>query len=135
MSAYVVDRHHVIFLAKARSLLPESIHHEDPKQELKDAQMLWDENVKSVQFRYTSPPDGDFTITMQDIQNTNWNRPVDCVQVIKSIGCYEYQSCEHPGWKTSRAYQFCQSLLRIALNSVPGYDSAMWGAPAPTDHS
>jgi hypothetical protein len=39
------------------------------------------------------------------------------------IGCYEYQSCEHPGWKTSEARAFCEALRDKLIHMLPGYDS------------
>lgn len=63
------------------------------------------------------------------------------VIVLKAIACYEYQSCEHPGWEASEARAFCDALRRHVIASLPGYDEAPWaivgrkvfgGSAAPT---
>ena len=48
------------------------------------------------------------------------------VAVLKAISCYEYQSCEHPGWHTSEARQFCSVLRDHMISMLPGYDDAQW---------
>ena len=49
--------------------------------------------------------------------------------LFKAVGCYEYQSCEHPGWKDSPARTICEQLKSWAQGKVRGYDGAPWGAP------
>jgi len=90
------------------------------------AQMLANENVRSVNFRYnennTFPP-------------TNWSqlinrflfRPLDPVTLLKQIDCYEYQACECDDWEQTEAYKWCQKARRIAIAALPGYDNAPWG--------
>jgi len=39
------------------------------------------------------------------------------------INCYEYQSCEHAGWKTSEARDFCEALRHRMIHQLPGYAS------------
>jgi hypothetical protein len=51
---------------------------------------------------------------------------VDAAQVLKAIDCYEYQSCEHPGWNDSEARRFCGVLRRRYSAMMPGYDDALW---------
>jgi hypothetical protein len=51
---------------------------------------------------------------------------LDPVQVLKAIRCYEYQSCEHAGWCTSEAKQFCLILTDYAVSQLPGYEVAAW---------
>ena len=48
------------------------------------------------------------------------------VQAIKAIQCYEYQSCEHPGWRTSEAKEFCSALMSRLIVDLPGYEDAAW---------
>jgi hypothetical protein len=45
---------------------------------------------------------------------------------LKAISCYEYQSCEHPGWRKSEAHAFCEALRDMAIGCLPGYDDAPW---------
>jgi len=48
------------------------------------------------------------------------------VEALKLIDCYEYQSCEHDGWKTSQAKRLCEKLRGNLITALPGYESAKW---------
>lgn len=48
-------------------------------------------------------------------------------EVFKAIDCFDYQSCEHEGWRNSTAFQFCEALRLRVCSSVPGYEDAPWG--------
>ena len=151
MSAYVVDREHIIYLVRAAQALSitrygmswyhDGQHHElkggDLTEEIRVANMLWQENITSVRYRY---PDDTFdtmpgpigeTYVMDERDLTFFWDAFNPIQVIKSCNCYEYQACEHPGWETSEAHCFIDSLKEHAMRSLPGYDDAEWGAPPP----
>ncbi|MFA5130647.1 MAG: DUF262 domain-containing protein [Patescibacteria group bacterium] len=106
---------------------------------VKVAMMLWNENIKSVQDRYNERERSNLPGTIADGQSGYKITPeafdirfeIDPVQVLRSIACYEYQSCEHAGWEKSEAKNFCNSLKDKAINTLPGYDIARWGAPEP----
>lgn len=49
------------------------------------------------------------------------------VATLKAIDCYEYQSCEHAGWKDSEAKRFCEALRDDMITRLPGYSEASWG--------
>jgi hypothetical protein len=86
--------------------------------------MLLRENHESVNFRYDEKP----KITIGDPYRFKQPmKAIEPVQVLKAIACYEYQSCEHPGWEVSEAKEFCEALRIHAINSLPGYDDAAWG--------
>ncbi len=55
----------------------------------------------------------------------------DPVVVLKALDCYEYHSCEHPGWATSEAAAFCAALRRHAIHALPGYGAAPWDIDDP----
>lgn len=87
-------------------------------------QMLWAENYASVNHRYEESgeaPDYDYPDRSGDRVEK------DPVVILKLIDCYEYQSCEHDGWATSKAKAFCDALRSRAINKLPGYDAAPWG--------
>jgi hypothetical protein len=44
----------------------------------------------------------------------------------KACDCYVYQSCEHPGWRSSSAKTFIESLISALAGALPGYDDAPW---------
>lgn len=151
MSAYVVDRDHVRYLvtaATSRRLHPghsglclrwrhngtwEELHYSTPKREAEVGQMLWDECIASVLHRYSDcdrsempgPIGEDFAYST----HKPWHASIDPVQVLKACDCYEYQSCEHPGWPESSASAFIESLRTAAWQALPGYEDANWGAP------
>lgn len=153
MSAYICDKHHLIYLAKAADSRCGSQHHcsfsyyhdeerhyihaSDYEAQAEAATMLLMENIKSVSYRYKQStsaglpgPTSIDIITSRDITRTSF-RTMDPVQVIKACDCYTYQACEHPGWKTSKAKAFINSLRNAAAHALPGYDDAKWGAPEP----
>lgn len=55
----------------------------------------------------------------------------DPVAILSAIACYEYQSCEHPGWKRSDARAFCEALRAKMVRALPGYDTAPWEVTDP----
>ena len=48
------------------------------------------------------------------------------VHLIKLAQCYEYQSCEHDGWETSKAKRWIGRLISRLIYKLPGYDAAPW---------
>jgi hypothetical protein len=153
MSAYIVDKNHILFLLAAMTSRTIgrnygfSYYHEpngervkvvdgDCEQIAQIGNLLWRENIASVSARYSDktsatlpgPRGGSFEVTAQDVARAHYNR-IDPLHVLKSCACYEYQSCEHAGWKTSEAHAIIADLERAAWQSLPGYDDAPWGAP------
>lgn len=153
MSAYVVDREHIVYLVEAAlsHALAEcdggSISWLGPcgrrvarctasaAERAAIGNMLWKENERSVRARYPDAaelpgPIGDnvLALTERDFAR-GWSK-YDPVQVLQSIACYEYQTCETEDHEQTEAWSFCQSLRRKAIHALPGYDEAVWGAPA-----
>lgn len=78
-------------------------------------QMLWAENVRSVNHRYAEEEwEEIYTFTRLPISGH-----IDPMVILDAIGCYEYQSCEHPEWERSEAYRFCQALKAHAIDALP----------------
>jgi hypothetical protein len=150
MSAYIVDRNHILYLlasAVSPVITPHGrlawfhegewseVHPGDLERTADVANMLWRENIASVSARYPNessatlpgPCNEDCVIRPADFPHSFG--PFNPVQVIKSCDCYEYQSCEHDGWKTSEASAFISALRTAAQSALPGYDEAAWGAP------
>lgn len=107
----------------------------DLEKGVETANMLKLENVKSVSFRYPNDkssaslpgPIGETPIDTHDL--FAYGMQVNPVQVLKTIACLRYQSCEHPGWKESEAFAFLASLEQSAIRALPGYGECEWGAP------
>lgn len=95
-------------------------------------QMLRDENVRSVLYRYPDCMEGgdlpgivgDDPAEPYRFKRLPWE--FNAVQALKAIDCYEYQSCEHPEWHESEAKRFCDSLRSVLIHSLPGYNEAPW---------
>lgn len=154
MSAYIVSRQHIAFLVTAAIVASESrvnyhsfsfysrtrservtLRSGDRKLAAELANMLWRENIASVSHRYPNessatlpgPVGENFVFTESDFR-ARAGAPAP-VAVFKSIRCFEYQSCEHPGWRDSDACAFCESLVDAYIERLPGYEAASWGAP------
>jgi hypothetical protein len=153
MSAYIVEKHHIVFMVQAamsRRIAKcgfswdvdgyhQSLSCTDYNKAVEIANMLWQENIKSVSARYhdesadTLPGainGEERVITTKDFETIVFDT-TEPVQVLKATDCYEYQSCEHDAWHRSAAKQFLDALRSYAWTCVPGYDDAEWGAPKP----
>jgi hypothetical protein len=143
MSAFIVDKKHIDFLVTAA-------YHYDLTFNLKgwvsartadlDAlgHALWQENLESVAYRYPEdtpnsrpgPVSDNIDLEVAMYRHTPCHGPSHAIQVLKALSCYEYQSCEHPGWKDSDAFNFCAGLKDRAISALPGYDDARWEVSA-----
>ena len=100
--------------------------------------MLWGENLVSIQYRYPDTIEGgcypgpsDFDPSQVDTySHRGMPRGFDPIAILKAIAGYEYQSCEHPGWKASEARFFCDALRLKMIRNLPGYNDAAWEVEA-----
>jgi len=145
MSAYIVDRNEIdylVFVAHAWRGGRLSIYtkgegwRDVTKREL--GQLLWDENIKSVEHRYPSDAIDQLPGTIGDAPYIYDASPsvwltIDPLQVIKAAKCYQYQACEHDGWHDSTAKHFIDGLIDEAITKITGYSKLAWGAPTPSN--
>lgn len=104
--------------------------------------MLWRENLNSIHYRYpdTKENDADYPgpigFGAAWVDAYTWrSEPRSDGELAAAIACYEYQSCEHPGWEDSKAYKVTEGLMQAILErnrvtkwtEVPGADDAPWG--------
>jgi len=97
--------------------------------------MLWNENVRSVRFRYPNDAGdelpGPYGFTPGDADAYTLAplaEPLTPEELMLAIHGFEYQSCEHEGWRKSDAFAFCRALEREAMRRLPGYEAAdTWG--------
>jgi len=85
------------------------------------------ENRRSVNHRYDED-EWEAPYTFTEIRGR-----ISPMAVLKAIDCYEYQSCEHPGWKASEAWSFCQVLRSRMIGALPGYSDAAWEITDPAE--
>ena len=81
--------------------------------------MLWQENHQSINYRYKDGGPVDPLYAFQAESHVP-------LTVLKLLDCYEYQSCEHPGWSGSEARAFCGALRNKVVQDLPGYETAPW---------
>jgi hypothetical protein len=137
MSAWLVERAHIAYLIDAAWSLglrhggcyyfhDRSTHKLDDLTASAVGQTLWATCAASVNHRYSHHPE-----RAEVVYGEHRYHPqhVDPVQFLKSIACYEYQSCERDDWEASEAKALCESMRSLAISSLPGYDAAEWGAP------
>lgn len=133
MSAFIVGKPHLDHLIRVALDGPAGHHPNwhtywydgDQVQSVRDnpdaaGQILWAENVRSVNARYQEDT---------EIEPYTYQRPgrrLSAVEALKALDCYEYQSCEHPGWPSSSAHALCQALRKRLIATLPGYDAAAW---------
>lgn len=85
------------------------------------------ENVRSVAFRYSEPPDRHVVPLPRAAQLEDcYRQPLTVAALLRAIDCLEYQSCEHPGWAASTAARWLAQARHYAVSGLPGYDSAPW---------
>lgn len=98
--------------------------------------MLMSECIRSVAYRYPdcarnaepAPPPSPAPDPAAYCYRAprSFARRASAVEGLKLLHCYEYQSCEHPGWHASQASSFCSALTRALVSTLPGYDEAPW---------
>jgi hypothetical protein len=152
MSAYVCEKNHFVYLACAmlsRRIMGRnsqfsyifngerhSVTCTETIRAAELANVLLRENIRSVSYRYSEktsanlpgPRGGVDVIQPSDLAACY---DFDPVQVISSIRCLQYQSCECPDWEQTEAYAILSALKDDAVYSLPGMDDAKWGAPEP----
>ncbi|MBS3648819.1 hypothetical protein KEU06_09395 [Pseudaminobacter sp. 19-2017] len=100
--------------------------------------LLLQENAKSLDARYPGDKgssDGDM-YHQEEIDSYVYARDShaagqDVGFLAKLISCYAYQSCEHDGWETSAAKQWCDWAQEVGISVLPSYKRAPWGYDGP----
>ena len=129
MSAWIVSKKHIDVLVTWAIDNHVAIKHNGITEEVLDAdrvgQALWDENFRSVNYRYNESEKAPEYHFERNVQNL--------VTVWKSVRCFDYQTCECDDYKTTFAHAFVEAITRwlteCGLPSVesPEYDAAPWG--------
>jgi hypothetical protein len=129
MSAFILNEYHLSVLGRAASVA-HTYNSSDILTEYNTtlaaiyAQTLYAENVRSVQYRYSTDKEEypeEIVFDRRALQGT-----LDPVQVIKAAHCYTYQACETDDYKQSAAAKLIDNILDVCTRALPGYESAQW---------
>ena len=128
MSAFLVSKQHIDALVAFATRLeygsiPTYYYHKgscpfEPASYI--GQILWDENNRSVNERY------DTNDLPQPYKFAYGTKVLPPVQIIKACNCLDYQSCETPDWKDTRAFAILDAIRERAIRELPGYEEAQW---------
>lgn len=108
MSAFIVDREDIdviVTALNAAGIVDGGLGADSA------GRMLWAENLRSLMYRYPNDGDGErpgpIDFRDSDVDTYTWTPRADGLdpkRLAEVIGCYRYQSCEHPEWESSQAY-------------------------------
>lgn len=129
MSAYIVSKEHIIYLVTAAHYIDRLRRNGGYNNLPCEASMLWRENVKSVNARYPEDKADPAVYVIEENDIPGIIDTPDLGQLAKALHCYEYQSCEHSGWKDSEAFSWCEKVQYNIMQALPGYAKAVWGCP------
>ena len=137
MSAYIVDENVIQYLVTAGKenevfFEGKNLGKATHEELVALGQMLWDENMKSVFFRYRfkSKERQDAREAHKFSNNLKFKEPITSTQIFKTARNLDYQSCAHPTWGKSKAKKYLMTLVwETASIGGPGWDDAIWGAP------
>lgn len=152
MSAYICNPEHIAELAifaattrpgtgpnvsplyLSRPGVPELDPYNTPSLATFYADILYQENIRSVRARY---PDEHWAslpgpsvkplhlvVTLADVWPDR-TRPSP-VELLKMADCLEYQSSETDDYRETLAYEVLDSIRRAAIRALPGYEEADW---------
>ena len=132
MSAYLVEEHHIAYLAQYYKASYQG--ERDSREVYAIADILAKANLDSIAYRYPSDhetPDTDamYTAGCYDLANSALWNAFDPRQVIMSARCYEYQACEPDNYDQSDAAKIINQIIRDAASKLS--DGKNWGAPKP----
>jgi len=127
MSAFVVSDSHMNSIVRWACQNNISVWHGNPStkfsvagNEQQTAELLFAENVKSVNYRYKESSD------TTGIVYDPFAPSLRPIEVIKACDCLAYQSCEDPEWEESLACKLLKEIQRCAITCLSGYGNARW---------
>lgn len=133
MSAFQVSPEHLGALVRFALLDHRQVRFYSPLTSEDPADLircLAEECYKSVRHRYpTGDLPGPCSFAYGPVEahdRLEEYRALSPVEAIKACECYEYQSCEHPGWEGSTARTVIERIKGKAISCLPGYNEASW---------
>lgn len=127
MSAWIVSKSHIDYIVTA--VIRAELSTDTPDE---IGRVLWRENLASVAYRYPRDGDGErpgpVGFRDADVDTYTYQETPELTPggLAKTVGCYTYQSCEHPSWEDSEAYALTAK-LKAGLGDVAYDDNVPWG--------
>lgn len=126
MSAFIVTDTHINALVRYASRHKITVAYGNPTMRLnvsaheqEVAQLLIDENIKSVNYRYSEAE--------TSLIEYDRGAPIlSAIEAIKAAQCLRYQSCEHSDYEESIAFKLIEAIISDAIPRLEGYESANW---------
>lgn len=87
------------------------------------------QNIRSIQARY--PEGWDDMLDDGYAYRRVESRHITPAAVLKSCACVRYQSCETADYSDTFAAHVLDTIEKLAVNALPGYDDAPWGWERP----
>lgn len=124
MSCWIVTKRHIDALAMLIDAELKPLDGHDVPMELRRKAIgmnLMIENNNSYNYRY----DNRYKDECHDVFGYEWEDPKlgkeleNPYYVLKAIGCYDYQSCEHPGWEASWSNRILDRLREHVIDRMP----------------
>ena len=115
MSSFIVNDVHieqiVLYGEKVKGVDIFRIYHDNEKHEFSDLRqicfILADANCDSVNYNYAHLGENNKPSSFDNIGELKVFNPL---QIIQFIRCLDYQSCDHPYWKSSLAYTILKDI-------------------------
>ena len=119
MSAWIVSKDHIDCIVQA--MIAEGLTTMDNATMV--GRVLWRQNHHSVDYRYNEESDPS---CWRGYRFRGIEAPLDDAIVLQQLWCYEYQSCEDPGWEHSPA-RVRTNQLATALRARGVQADGPWG--------
>lgn len=105
------------------------------------ADVLYQENIRSVAARYSDSPRDKLPgiiikplhiiVTNADLSLTKYR--LAPVALLKMCDCLEYQSCETDDYRLTLGFELLDGIRGAAIRKLAGYEEAPWDFTAPDD--
>ena len=89
------------------------------------AQMLLNQNVRSVNYRYNEHDDVS-AIRYTPVHLTSGSGYRNALQVMKAAQCYNYQACETDDYESTGAHAIYHAILYRAISVLTSDESLEW---------
>jgi hypothetical protein len=119
MSAYIVDKKLIDYILTAKRNAQPFINYYDFLADA-DGQVLINQNYDSVNYRYNEETPAPVYKFASSEERINF------LQAIKYLHCLDYQSCETPTYKESKAYKLINDMLWLFSRCISGFENLKW---------